>query len=539
MRFIASLALIVLVSFATAPLASAQELMPAQVAAKLGLVEAWNRTVSTPIGAQSISDIKLFAHGNDPHQYVEVVLSKPSTGEPAPVETKPAQANSSDSDAKGGDAADNVKVLTRIWVGQLDRLGNPLGMKEAQRQADNEVRRMKRRGIAATTRLITSPRIRLYSIADDGTLEARDAETGRTIWMTRVGDSRLVFGELGINDEHVVIVNGGNLIIVDVNNGEVFTEFRLRRTPIFGAINAGGFAMVMGIRGGVECYSLVDLDIDPFFETVRGYAVAPPTRAPGSTKVAWATNQGFVFVMELEGKPSTMFRLKTDGLVTGKIAAAVGDRFFFGSENGQVYAVRATRTGDVLWSAPFGEPFYGEPIVVDDQLFIRSTYGNLYCLATGTGVSMWDSTVGGVEKLVGAFGDQLFVSLIGGSLGVIDRNTGDPLGNFAFVKPARTIKNDLTNRLYLVDSRGVVQCLRPIDSELPTLNDMPEAKVVNAEEAKDEKSTDTKKNPFGADSPADPFGAGGSDPFGAGGADPFGAGGAAADDPFGSDPFGG
>ena len=406
-----------------------------------------------------------------------------------------------------------------------------MGMDEAKRLASNEIRRLKRRKITATMRTITSPRIGLYSIADDGTLQARDAETGSPLWMTRVGDSRLKFGELGVNDEHVTVVNGSNLTIVDVNNGEIITELRLGRTPLFGVINSGGYALVMGIGGGIECYPLDDFDRDPFYETVSGVTLAPPARAPGSTRVAWATDQGYVFAMELQGKPSTLFRLKTDGLVAGRLASASGDRFFFGSESGQVYGLKATTTGQVLWSVPFGEPFYSQPIVIEDQLFIRSTYGNLFCLTTEAGTPAWDSTVSGVEKLIGAFGNQLYVRLVGGSLGVIDRKTGNRIGSFASVQPAKTIMNDKTNRLYLVDSRGVVQCLRPIDSELPQLNHQPQIKKTILAET-DEKPSDEKASRFEEedDDSSDPFGAGDSDPFGAGADDPFGG----DDDPFGN-----
>jgi outer membrane protein assembly factor BamB len=544
--------------------AMAAEHMSARVADQLGLVEAWNRSVSSPMGVQSISDMELYVHKTLPHQYLEVITTDPATSGLAtnalakPVLAKPVLAKQrATAEQNSENQTDNIRVLSRILVEpEPDDADNVVstnkttpfssrsafrGMKEAKRQASNEIRRLKRFGITATTREVTSPRIGLYSIANDGSLEARNAETGQTMWTTRVGDSRMTYYQIGVNDTHISVVNGGNMIIVRTDTGEIERELVLGRTPIFGAINAGGYAMVQGISGGVVCYSLSDLEHDPYFESVEGYAVSQPTLAPSSTKVAWSTDKGFVFVMDMEGTPSTLFRLKTDGLVTGKIAAARGERFYFGSESGQVYGIRATREGLVKWSKPFGEPFYGEPIVIDQQLFMRSSYSNLYCLSTVDGSQLWDNTVSGVTELVGAVGHELFVRQSDGSLMVIHRETGKRIGSYPSLQPARTISNAFTDRLYLVSDHGGIQCLRPINSELPSLNTQPDTIPANDEkEAMDEKEMKPKKSSGGMfedteSKPVDPFGVDSADPFGSGGGDPFGGG---DDDPFGADPFG-
>ncbi len=179
------------------------------------------------------------------------------------------------------------------------------------------------------------------------------------------------------------------LLKLDVKTGEQMQETRTKGTPLFGAVHAGEFSLVPTIRGGVEGYPLSDPTRFPFMEMVEGMALAPPTKAPATTRVAWGTDAGFVFVMELQGTPSVLFRLNTDGIVSGRIAAATGDRFFFGSEAGRSMALRATRSGQVMWSRSFGEPFYNDPMVVDDRLLIRSTYGNLYCLGLDDGISTW------------------------------------------------------------------------------------------------------------------------------------------------------
>jgi outer membrane protein assembly factor BamB len=271
-------------------------------------------------------------------------------------------------------------VITRIRTDKVGSTGNPIGLDEAKRQASNEIRRLKRRGIEAKINVREVPRVHLYSIASDGRVESRDAETGEIVWNVRVGDRRLPYQGLGVSENFVTVINGANLIQLDAENGETIVELRTMKTPIFGATNSGRFAMIPSIGGGIQGYPLYDPTLDPFLEIVEGSALHLPTKAPGSTKVGWGTDRGFVYVMELQGTPSVLFRLNTDGIVSGKVASASGDRFFFASENGQVYGIRATRSGKVLWSQPYGEPFYNEPFVFGEKILLRSAYGNLFAL---------------------------------------------------------------------------------------------------------------------------------------------------------------
>jgi outer membrane protein assembly factor BamB len=413
--------------------------------------------------------------------------------------------------------------------------------------ANNEIRRLKRRGIEATINLRTVPRVNLYTIGTDGTLECRNAETGEPVWLVRVGDRRLPYRDIGTNEQYLTVINGANLIQVEAATGEVIVEVRMSGTPRFGAVNSGDFAMIPTIGGGVEGYPLYDATRDPFMEIVAGSALSLPTKAPASTKIAWATDRGFVYVMEMEGTPSVEFRLNTDGIVSGRIASATGDRFFFGSEAGQVYGLRATRSGKVLWSQPFGEPFYNEPIVVGDQVLIRSAYGNLFSLSVEDGSMTWDRPTPNVSELIGSFGGRIFITTLSGSFAVIDLETGSGLGVFNEIRPGNPILvNKWTDRLYLVSESGDVQCLRPEDTDIPTFNIQPDIQPKQVVAAKLQQQA--APTPFGAGA-NDPFGAGGNDPFGAGAdpfgsggddpmADPFGGGDASMDDPFGGNPFG-
>ena len=318
-------------------------------------------------------------------------------------------------------------VYFRIATDAIGPDGLPIGKEEAERLARREVRRMARRVEEPTIRSTTMPRIQLYTAAINGTIECRDAETGSPIWMSQVGNPRLNFGKMGIDDDFVTITNGGNLVKLDVTNGEPINTVRTTSMPLYGAINAGDYSLVPTIRNGVEGYPLRDITRVPFMEIVVGLALDPPSKSPTSSKIAWGTDRGFVYVMELSGEPSVIFRLNTDGIVSGRIASADGDRFFFGSESGQVYGLRATRTGRVLWSRPYGEPFYKSPFLVDDAMYLPSAFGNLHAIDQKTGLPLWEAPTANVDEIIGGFGDKLFVRLLSQNFAAVDLKTGELL----------------------------------------------------------------------------------------------------------------
>ncbi|NNE00578.1 MAG: PQQ-binding-like beta-propeller repeat protein, partial [Pirellulaceae bacterium] len=503
------------------------------------------RQIHVPAGAQSIVDQQIYVHRENQREYIEVV--RVSGAAPAKAAAKPADTPNAAAANSGPAAADeNQKdVLVRIPTDRIGRNGIEIGKDEAERLANNDIRRLKVRGIEAKIESRFVPIVRLYSLGDDGTVDCRDAESGESVWMNRVGDRRLGYSKMGIDDKYLTVINGGNLIKLDVTNGTEIMSVRTTSTPLFGAVHSGGFSLVPTIRNGVEGYPLDDPTRVPFMEIVQGIALAPPSKSPSSTRVAWGTNRGFVYVMESSGTPSILFRLNTDGIVSGRIAAAEGDRFYFGSEAGQVYGIRATRTGTVLWSRPYGEPFYNSPMVIGKQVLLRSTYGTLYSLDTDSGIMTWPYTVANVDVLLGAFDGKLFVRLLSGGFSVINLETGKTINTFNELVPQTLLVNSQTNRLYLVGKTGAVQCLRPEGEMLPQFSVSIDAPAEKPDE--ESPSADEPAGPAaafaGQAADADPFAAGGdADPFAGGGADPFGAGaGDAMADPFatdGADPFG-
>jgi outer membrane protein assembly factor BamB len=506
----------------------AKDLLTPAEAERLGLVESWHRQAGTIGGAAAIVDIQLWVQKSVKREMVEVVAK--------------------------GDAAGSG-VLERIATNQKDLMGRTIGKADAERRAKLSVIKLKRRGVEADVRTVTVDEVRLYVLTADGGLAAYDAETGQEIWSLRLGQPSLGYGTLGINDQWVTVLNGSTMHQVSAMEVETIDPVGLRvvipagrpaqskridGVPLHGAVNSGKHALVTTTRKGMETYLLGEPTVEPGFEMFSGKAISKPSTFPNSTRVMWPTDSGFVYAVETEGRPSSLFRLKLDGTAEGGIAAASDDRFFFATTGGRVYAVRATETGEVLWNQSLGEPFYRAPFISGNRLVVSSGYGNLHCLNLENGTPMWDQPSTDVDQIFAHVGERFIGRDREQHLMVIDEKTGDLALRMRNVSIEKVITNQDTDRFYMAGKGGMIQCLRPFDSELPVfLREIKSAPAPATGTAAETKPADKAAgpgpvaDPFGGDAGADPFGGdAGADPFGGdAGADPFGGG---AEDPFGN-----
>lgn len=508
------------------PTSSAKDMLSPAEAQRVGLVESWHRQVGAIGGAEGIVDIQVWVQKSIQREYVEVFT-------------------------KSGDAAG--VVTERISLQQKDLRGQPLGQSEAERLAKMSILKLKRRGIEADFRLVKVDEVRLYALTVDGNLTALDAETGEQMWSIRLGRPELGYSTLGINDQFITVLNGSSMFQVTAMAMEVVDDAGLKTSvaagrpsqpkridgvPLHGAVNSGKHALVTTTRKGMEAYLLGQPTVEPGFEMFSGKALAKPSTFPNSGHVMWPTDSGFVYAVQTAGRPSSMFRLGIDGIVEGGVTAGSDDRYFFGSSGGRVYCVSASRLGDVLWNQSLGEPFYRRPFISGEKLFLASNYGSLHCLSTENGTPVWTKPAPDIEQIFAHVGDQLVGRDRQHHLLLVDEATGNVNVKFNSVFAEKLVVNQDTDRCYLVSKGGMVQCLRPADTELPVFLRQilpPGAAPSESRQKKGPTAAEPTPNadPFGAQ-PAEPMPAG-ADPFGA---DPFGAGAGAAADPFGGDPFG-
>ena len=82
-----------------------------------------------------------------------------------------------------------------------------------------------------------------------------------------------------------------------------------------------------------------------------------------------------------------VWRLKLENGVEGGVAAA-GNRLFFGSSDGQFYAVDLI-TGKILWSFPARSETLAAPSVENNVVYFESGADVVYALDTASGKLLW------------------------------------------------------------------------------------------------------------------------------------------------------
>lgn len=84
----------------------------------------------------------------------------------------------------------------------------------------------------------------------------------------------------------------------------------------------------------------------------------------------------------------TVWRFAAGDAVFQKPTAA-GDRVYFGSRDGNVYAVRAADRPEVVYRVRMGGPVIAPPTVDGDKLYVVSVPGLVKCLAAADGRELW------------------------------------------------------------------------------------------------------------------------------------------------------
>lgn len=524
-RTLFSAAFALLALFALRPAVAADLLSPVE-AERLGMSERWHRQIGAIGGAKAIVDARLWVQQGQQSEYVEVFV--PAT------------------DQRG------EEVVQRFLLSQADLAGEVIGMTEAARQAKLLTLRLERRGITAETRNTSVHQVRLYTLTNDGGLTARDAETGDTLWTIRLGDPRFGYARLGINDRFVSVLNGTSLYQVatvpqevstatqeklNVSPGWVSKPIRMAGLPQFGLVNSQDYVFTLTTQSAMESFLLGQPTVQPGFEKFHGKPSSLGEIYPRGSVMMWSTEKQFIYAAQAVGNPHATFRLRIDGRIEGGLAAASGSRFFGASTAGRIYGIDARGSGTVLWNDSLGEPFYGRPFVSQERVYVASGYGNLFAIEATSGRKVWPQPTSGVQTVFSQLGDQLVGRNRNGQLLLISTESGEITQRAADVFIEKIIVNEETDRFYLVGRGGMVQCLSPIEGDMPTFLRDSGASGEPAEEAPAaaESATPTTTPPAAS---GDPFGttpADGSDPFGtppADGDDPFGS------DPFAADPFG-
>jgi outer membrane protein assembly factor BamB len=320
---------------------------------------------------------------------------------------------------------------------------------------------------------------RLYCVTDTGLVTALNAETGAQLWTRQIGRHGVPAFGPEANSKYLGVVSGARLYLLELDTGRLKWSRELGSAPSSGPALSNDYAYVALVTGRIEGYRIDDPDLQPWYYQSKGRTFLRPTTT--GNVVSWPTSAGYLYVSRAED-PGILFRLETqDDIVTSP--AEADPYLYIASLDGYLYCMHQL-TGREQWRFSTGYPIMSSPAIVANRAYVASIEPALHCLDATSGAALW--SVAGVSHFGAQGKERVYASDRYGNLIILDAETGGLIGRLKTAEGIETMVNDQTDRIFLVNERGLVQCLREIGAETPTLHRQaaePEGEQPTGEEA--------------------------------------------------------
>ena len=152
--------------------------------------------------------------------------------------------------------------------------------------------------------------------------------------------------------------------------------------------------------------------------------------------------------------------------VVQKIPDVDSSRFMIivGSASGMVFAYDP-KTSESRWWQTVGSPIANRMTVVKDKIYVPCLDGNLYCLDSELGDVLWCSQ--GIDSFIAASPEWVYVKNTVGELTAVNPKDGAQTTLFSLKAYKDVYYNNENDRIYLITSSGLIQCLHELGRELP------------------------------------------------------------------------
>jgi outer membrane protein assembly factor BamB len=428
----------------------------------------------------------------------------------------------------------------RYVFSQRDRnaFGKEIGVEGAQAEAEKKAEEIKKQlqdagkadAAAPAVEKFVVPKITLFATSQRGGVHAIDGETGRTLWTTSIGNPQLLTSAPAANERYVAVCNGSTLYIMLAADGAVIWTRPAVSTPGAGPALSEDYVFLPMVNGQVESFLLEDSKRPAAMYKSFGYTFVQPVVS--SNSVAWTTDSGYLYVAQAHAT-GLRFRMKASDAINAAPAFLEPDKVFAASIDGYLYCLNE-RKGNVIWRFTTGESILSSPVALDNTVYVISQRANMFAIDATTAAERWAAS--GIRQCIAANDKRLYCLDDRGDLAILDAGSGSRLGTLAASASNLPLYNPQTDRIFLMTSTGLVQCLREINHPWPVVHYLIEPQLKVAKKAPGDKGKAEEKkepaqttDPFGApmeNKPAAP--SSGADPF----ADPGAAKPGAGADPF-------
>jgi outer membrane protein assembly factor BamB len=348
----------------------------------------------------------------------------------------------------------------------LDTFGQPFGAEGAEKAAAEKIRLLKLEGIEATVEKRVVPDITLFATTNHGVVHAINAETGRILWTTPVGQSRFPTTAAAVSDQWVAVVNGQSLYLLRAEDGELVEQRRLLgAVPAAGPVIAGNSVCVPMLSGQLYTYDFGPDDTKTAkVSYAKGLVRFPPTAI--GNRVLWPTDKGVITAMDI-GRPGVIYRVRLEDKVAGPLVYSPPSQVLVVTDNGYLYSFDV-KTGDVKWRFSTGDQTAEPASVVGETVFLMSRDAGMHAVKTTTGEDLWWAP--GARRFIAATEDKVYASTNTGLLLVLDIKSGSVLSEIPINPTDRVFVNNQTDRIYIGTKSGLVQCLHEQGAYWPTIH---------------------------------------------------------------------
>ena len=347
----------------------------------------------------------------------------------------------------------------------------------------------------------------LTVLTSAGVVHEFDARTGQTLWIAPIGNPN--YPSLGpdASAEHVALLNGSTLYVLDRTNGRPIIVRRVGGAPGASPALAEEHVFVALLDGRTEGYPLGEQTISPWYFQSYGRAMVPPLATPRS--IVWTTDAGHVYIGNSQ-ELGVRFRVETGSDIIARPASRP-PYIYVATLSGELFAIHEL-TGDRPWRYSAGFFVSRAPAAVADRVFITTDEPALHCVNATNGEALW--VAANITQFAAASRNRVYGVDELNALVVLDAASGALLERMP-TEGIEALVNDQTDRLYLMSDDGVVQCLHEIGAKEPLYHHPPETQQAPADDAVEPAADATATPPADAEAePVTPPPAEFDDPFG-------------------------
>lgn len=440
-------------SLAAMPVAAPPVPVSVDAYERAGLSPAWDSVVPIDASLGRLIDVKLVVDTQRTTTKYVVVYGGRTETQTRMVETETGFESQEIAVRVGG----RREVFSELDLGPR---GTPYGLAGAKAAADLRVEILAAEGKVAEVLEEITPRITIFGLTDQNTIQAFDGETGEARWSARVGRRDAAPMPFAATADHVVLVNGMNLHCLDALTGVELWNRRMTHAAGSGPTITNWFVYVPMLSGQVEVFPLFRGDgaTEPII--FGGRVMAQPVIV--GRDIAWVNNLNTLFIAPVGTKvEADEFRVRFNDEISGSLGSDGESVIYCATADGAVHGISVNQ-GKLLWKQSLQFAIRSAPVGIGSDAYVVTIDGSLHVLDRATGVARWRAPH--VSEFVTATSRRVYAINHLGILQAFDRATGLLEAELELPEHSFALPNTLTDRIYIGTRQGRIFCLHESDS---------------------------------------------------------------------------